>query len=524
MAQLKTPSIIAGNTEIATMTTISNTSMVFLTQEAFPASETALVTVANSDQGYTFGRWPASLPTATAGDSFFVGGYTVTANVSSLLMGDYVAFTVSHTTPTLVPTTVSYSISGTPGFSAPDISPTTLSGTATLGTPIVYQASSDSDTALESFTLTVDSNSSVTATVGIQGAVSYSQQLYDTAGSYTFTVPSDVYFISAVAIGAGGGTSDASAGTRGNYTMGPVSPFPPTITYPWVPAQSYGGASGGALAYANRIAVTPGEELTVVVGAGAKGVDGQSSEIRRGSTVLLSAAGGKASGSSIGAAANTSSFVDSSVLGPFVFYPGGAGGPSIDQPASAHFTPQIPAYNNKAITAGGGGGTGGWTGPGGPSGTAGSTGAGGGGAPGPSITYTGSWPVIYGGSAGKGGRGGGASISDSPQQAGSAGYSTNPAVSVTGTNYTSSPDPSTPPFNTVPATNYYEGNKGGAGTSPGGYEMGYGAGGTVGGAFYVYRPPTASYPEGWTVSLSSTGDAGGDGGIGIRWGNGGTYP
>jgi hypothetical protein len=101
-------------------------------------------------------------------------------------------------------------------------------------------------------------------TVGIpQG-----QQVYSSAGTYSFTVPSGINAISAVAVGGGGGGS-------------------------WSWASSAGG--GGALAYANNIAVTPGSTVTIVVGAGGTGgssSNGGSSYLAINGTTLFTAQGG----------------------------------------------------------------------------------------------------------------------------------------------------------------------------------------------------------------------------------------
>jgi hypothetical protein len=61
-----------------------------------------------------------------------------------------------------------------------------------------------------------------------------------TAGTFSWTVPTNVTSVSVVAVGAGGGGSVNEQGTGG----------------------------GGALAYKNNISVTPGTSITVVVGAG----------------------------------------------------------------------------------------------------------------------------------------------------------------------------------------------------------------------------------------------------------------
>lgn len=106
----------------------------------------------------------------------------------------------------------------------------------------------------------------VLAQSGIKDAV------FSSAGTTTWTVPTGVTSIAAVAVGGGGG-GNYTSGTRGN------------------------GGAGGAMAYSNAIAVTPGEVLTVEVGAA--GVGGTSnatagglSGLKRGGTYLVGANGG----------------------------------------------------------------------------------------------------------------------------------------------------------------------------------------------------------------------------------------
>ena len=110
---------------------------------------------------------------------------------------------------------------------------------------------------------------------------------YMTPGTYTFTVPADVSSLCALTLGAGGGSSDIKAG--GGY-----------------------GGGGGALAYSNDISVTPGEVLTVVVGAGGvrgtwpggaspgTATAGGDSSLSRGGTTLVLAAGGTGGSGSVG--------------------------------------------------------------------------------------------------------------------------------------------------------------------------------------------------------------------------------
>jgi hypothetical protein len=137
--------------------------------------------------------------------------------------------------------------------------------------------------------------------------------------TYTFTVPSGVTSISAVCIGSGAsGLVSNSSGQPGR---------------------------AGDLRWANNIAVTPGETLTVLVAEGTAipvftQFTGTSSELKRGSTVLLSAIGG--------GSINTTSGTASSTIGGNI---GGGNGGNGGATSSS--------------TAGGGGGTGGYSGNGG---------------------------------------------------------------------------------------------------------------------------------------------------------------
>lgn len=149
---------------------------------------------------------------------------------------------------------------------------------------------------------------------------------YDTTGTgtlqdtYNFTVPAGVTSISAVCIGSGG------SGSRSDTS-----------------AQS---GRAGDLRWSSNIAVTPGETLTVLVAQGtavpssSNPYVGNSSEIKRGSTVLLSAVGG-------GQASATSGTASSTIGG----YIGGGNGGNSGTSTSTY--------------AAGGGGTGGYNGNGG---------------------------------------------------------------------------------------------------------------------------------------------------------------
>ena len=100
------------------------------------------------------------------------------------------------------------------------------------------------------------------------------QSLYTTPGTHTFEVPVGVTSISAVCVGGGGAGGPSASGEDG------------------------GGGGGGGLSY-GTIAVTPLEDLTVIVGEGgatpsstSDGTAGGDSQLKRSSTILLEGEGG----------------------------------------------------------------------------------------------------------------------------------------------------------------------------------------------------------------------------------------
>ena len=188
------------------------------------------------------------------------------------------------------------------------------------------------------------------------------QQLF--TSSQSFVVPGGVTQISAAAIGGGGGGSGGDGG-RG---------------------ETNNGGGGGGLAY-GTFAVTPGETLTITVGAGGTSASGGSggaggaTSIARGATVLLSGGGGaggverstgtaaggtstgtQRTGGGIGGAGGTGGGGGGGTGG------GGAGGYSAAGGAGGAITAA-----GAASTGGGGGGGGGRSGT-----TAGNAGSGGG--------------------------------------------------------------------------------------------------------------------------------------------------
>lgn len=173
------------------------------------------------------------------------------------------------------------------------------------------------------------------------------QVLYNVPGTYSWTCPAGVNFVSVMAVGGGG------AGFLGT------------------PTNQGGGAGGGGggLGYANNVAVTPGNSYTVVVGSGG--------------TVTTAGTAGTAGGNSY--------FID---LTTCVGYGGGRAANATTIGTGGSFTPNGGAGGNGGLgiantsynVSGGGGGAGGYTGTGGvggnpsASGGAGAGGGGGGGA------------------------------------------------------------------------------------------------------------------------------------------------
>ena len=253
-------------------------------------------------------------------------------------------------------------------------------------------------TAANTYTVTASEKNYALATSG-------GQQLYTVTGtsdtSYSFTVPATVTSISAVVIGGGGGS----------YVYNNAD-------------EAHGGGGGGGLAYGNNIAVTPGETLTIQVGAGgiqgtgesSAAGDGGTSFIKRSATVLLQATGGAAAdedgtavapggtGSGTVMTAGYSGGNGGSGSGHINAGGGGGGGAAGyvgNGGAGADYSTTSTGKSGSSAVSGsggaGGGGGGGWS-----SGSAvGQPGAGGGGTGVLGLSNTGS-----GGSAGVGGGGG----------------------------------------------------------------------------------------------------------------------
>lgn len=194
------------------------------------------------------------------------------------------------------------------------------------------------------FTVNVtDGNTVVARSFSLTAAIVNGETVFTTPGTYNWTVPQDVTSISAVCISGGSG-----AGCR------------------------YGG-KGGSLSYLNNIAVTPGETLSVVVGAGGTGTTTTSSTVTTGTYATGNA------GTSTSVSRSTTALIRASLadvggacIGQYSY--GGNGG------SYASYTGTYGTVQN----GGGGGGAGGYavtsgSTDGGGAVTAGVNGAGGGG-------------------------------------------------------------------------------------------------------------------------------------------------
>lgn len=240
--------------------------------------------------------------------------------------------------------------------------------------------------------------------------------------SGSFVVPAGVTTINAACIG-GGASGLACVG----YT--------PSL-----------GGGGGAAAYSNYISVTPGETLTITVGAGGNNSSGGDSTVKRGATVLVKAAGGGTDSGLRYTGGSASDCVGS------VAYSGGRG------EAGAYQSDDSTYY---ASLAGGGGGAAGFTAAGGTGGVGSTSG-------GASTSST------SGGGGGGGAKAGGTILLHSSGSGGGGGGSNFKAVS--------------------------QGNGGSSSLYSGGGGGGGGSGGTAGSA--------GSY-SGSSSSINLTGGAGG---------------
>ena len=276
------------------------------------------------------------------------------------------------------------------------------------------------------------------------------------SGTFSWVVPNGVYSICAVCIGGGGGGAASTAVT------------------------GVSGGGGGSLTWGNNIPVTPGETLTIIVGAGGAratvagaGGDGGESYIARGATRLIAASAGQ--GGQLGQGVATTQINGTYTTQSGATYGGGAGG-------SGTTLGTAPAATRPT----GGGGAGGYSGAGGAGGnqvsTAGSNGAGGGGGGGAggttgSIAGAGGGGVLpYGeGSSGVGGAGTG-------NFSGTGGSSGKPTTSLTGYNNKALAGTWSPPEYSLWGQHGGEFGGGGGAAAPSatpGFTSGYGCRGCV---------------------------------------------
>jgi hypothetical protein len=187
------------------------------------------------------------------------------------------------TTDVFIPTTVGYTVTG---ITADDLSAGSLTGLITIvNNTGTVDFTFSNDLAIEgpeTFKITLDATDSNGRNTG---SVFHELVILDTstpppgqltfAGTSSWTVPSGIGFISAVAIGKG------AKGGIGGTTYQPPSGS-------WGGGQPGGGGGGaGGLAYSAGFVVTPGEVLTMAVTS-------TESMIQRGTTELLKATAGTA--------------------------------------------------------------------------------------------------------------------------------------------------------------------------------------------------------------------------------------
>ena len=226
----------------------------------------------------------------------------------------------------------------------------------------------------------------------VSDSTSNGQQLFTTTGTSSWSVPSGVTQVSAVVVGGGGGGAGAGGGSGGGTDDGG------------------GGGAGGGLAY-GTFTVTPGESLTIIVGAGGNGGTGGSSSptngsvggpsrIQRSLTTLLQGGGG--SGGTYDMSAQNSGGTSTGTERDG----GGAGGGG-----QASFS-QSGGGGGGAAGYSGNGGAGGLGGSADPSGSDGSGGGGGGGGSGTSSIPGGGGGGVGLLGEGSNGSGGSATVSD----------------------------------------------------------------------------------------------------------------
>ena len=291
-------------------------------------------------------------------------------------------------------------------------------------------------------TISPTENYSALDVIGKYGYLASGEMVYDNAGTYQWTCPSDVRSVSVVAVGAGGNS----------YTGAP------------------GGGGGGGLGYKNNITVVPGQTYTVVVGANVDNQDG-------GDSYFIDIATVKGGGGQKGKPENQGGT-------------GGTGGNRIGD-GGGNGGDGGTRYSSGSGGAAGGGGAGGYSGDGGlggngtvsnGSGDPGSSGAGGGGGGGCGATWeggSGGGVRLYGeGVSGVGGSWDGANPAQFTY--GYAGYGGSGAEPQT--------DTSSPTY-----TNSFGAGSGGGAATDGSGGTGAGHGGSGGGVRIIWGP-NRSFP------------------------------
>jgi len=201
------------------------------------------------------------------------------------------------------------------------------------------------------------------------------EELYTTPGTYTWTCPPGVEYVSVVCIGGGGGGMYYSVSNSG-YTY----------------AMSGGG--GGALAWMNDIAVTPGSNYSVTVGAGGSQGAYSTGSTGGGTSLFWSSSIISASGGDPGRYNSTLSAATYTVNSSYGSSRGGGNGGVNLITNSAGYGPT------------GGGGAGGYSGQGGrgrdDAASSGDAGSGGGGGGGGASGYSATVDHVSGGGGGTG--------------------------------------------------------------------------------------------------------------------------
>ena len=231
-------------------------------------------TVADGPLGVRF-EAPNSGPTTELTNVIATGSMPVWTtpggNLANYTIGQNTSVTVVATDADNSPITYTVTLGSLP----PNVSLNSSTG-------VISGTGPTSVSSLTTYTFTITAEDNAGNTVDQEFNITYinnvvGEQVFTSTGIQTFTVPLGVTSICAVCVGGGGG---GAGSTQVNGISGC-------------------GGGGGGLAYANDIAVTPGEVLTVIVGAGGTGgtanvggIGGGFSDIKRGTTRLVGAGGG----------------------------------------------------------------------------------------------------------------------------------------------------------------------------------------------------------------------------------------